>query len=555
MTEKSDKGSRSLDGEKDRLDEEIIPEKAAQDRRDLAQFKFDDTSEHDYYDRAISDANHETLTSGTMDLQNEFDEPVLAVSDNLDSSTDALTSDSNTEFLDIGTPALVATTSKPSKPLDDSDEIVRRLRHGEADFYQQTEQKSTANPTKTSHYQSELASPFKRLFARIFDLVWLVLLLLVSLALFLKFVNSPAVGLVTQSLSVQLGLAFLLLPLALILEAAILSDFGNTPGKSLFGLKITRDGPDKIKFRQYFGRGFLLWIKGLAFGIPILSFFTLLWQRFHLSKYDTTSYDKSMSMQVSGVETSVAKKAYLLISSIVLVSLIGYLAPIKAIPSTASGALNTLELKLKRITGDLNDDKNTSSLEVPIERNNSNNEKTAVSQSPDSSEVATEDLSSTATALPTNTEPVDTISTQKNTIPWTNPITLLSTDVDDQWVVTIDPESKQSFNWMVDGESQINITVWNDNAIASDFNTVINNYIVDASNKFDFEDESSTYLLDDKVVWESRGKLLADDSTQVKVKIGNANNQVWVFETILPGPTNQLEFIAERLKAALWSTL
>ena len=583
MTEKSDKESRSLDWDKDGLDKEIIPEKTPQDRRDLAHFKFDDTSEHDYYDRAISDQDSKTLGTNLGDPISEFGESDLSESDSFDASNNPISTDTNSEFLDIGTPALVAASSqkaKPlkTKPLDASDEIVRMLRHGDIEVSNEEIQATPASTTKNTTNHAVPTSATKRLLARIFDLTWLMLLLQVSLAIFLKLVNSTAFVLVSQSLAVQLSLVFVLLPLALILEAAILSDFGNTPGKSFFGLKIIRDGQDKIKFRQHFGRACLLWFKGLACGIPFLSFLTLLWQRFQLSKHSVTSYDRSMSMQVTAVKTSFAKKFLLLLSSLLLVGLIGYLGPVKSFPTDASRAWDALQENIGRFTGDTSNDdsdqnantdndSDLSSAQPQIQEEslpqtddadsteNENNTTSKEQETIQPSESAEPGVNSTVMDPITYIESAQSASSQSGTMAWQNPVTQLNTVIDENWGVTIDSDSKHSFSYAPDSERKITVTVWNSLALTDEFKTTVNKYVSDANNQYTFKDEGKFYKLDNNEVWESTGTLLQNESVEINVIIGRVNNQVWIFETVITGSRNRLQFKAERLKAAIWATL
>ena len=142
-----------------------------------------------------------------------------------------------------------------------------------------------------------MASRWPRFFARIFDSWWEVLLVQFLLgavlgrysAVFVEWINSPGV-------SYLFGI--LCLPGALIMDAAIYRLIGNTPGKALLGLKVGLLDASTLSFGQYLGRNFLIWVKGLALGVPLVNLFTMVYQSRRLRKGRETSYDESAGYQV-----------------------------------------------------------------------------------------------------------------------------------------------------------------------------------------------------------------------------------------------------------------
>lgn len=317
MTNQSKKGPRS-DNHLKKIGDKI--NNLDETQREISQslhINLDDTSEYDFYDRDFTKINN-------ADLSPTLHEPPAHTTD-FETITayeqDALTN-----------------SEQNTTPLDASDAIVQRLRHRT----KSPPSRGTATTSNSASNNRLIAPAGKRLLARVFDLSWLLLLILFTVGLILKVANSTAFLLVTQTLSVQLALGILLLPLALVLEAALLKDFGNTLGKYLLGLKIVHKEGYAIKFRHYFKRGFLVWFKGLACGIPFLTLFSSLWQRSQLLKHSATSYDKALGFQVVLTNSSKAKAALMLFGCIALAGIVYLYSPSTVFTASASDALNSL---------------------------------------------------------------------------------------------------------------------------------------------------------------------------------------------------------------------
>lgn len=151
-----------------------------------------------------------------------------------------------------------------------------------------------ADPAPLSY---PLATRWPRFFARIFDVWWETLLIVLILgtvlgrysASFVEWINGPGAS--------QL-FGILCLPIALILDALLYRVVGNTPGKALLGLKVgTLDGKS-LSLTQYFNRNFSMWASGLAFGFPLINLFTMANQSGRLGKGQQASYDEPTGFQV-----------------------------------------------------------------------------------------------------------------------------------------------------------------------------------------------------------------------------------------------------------------
>ncbi len=95
------------------------------------------------------------------------------------------------------------------------------------------------------------------------------------------------------------ALCIILVPLFWIpLEALLISLFGTTPGKALFGIQIRDAQQQKLSFKTSFKRALFTWIKGLGFNIPIVNVVTGLNQFNTIVKTGKSSIDTSLNIDV-----------------------------------------------------------------------------------------------------------------------------------------------------------------------------------------------------------------------------------------------------------------
>ena len=140
--------------------------------------------------------------------------------------------------------------------------------------------------------------PWRRLFARTVDIctAGFVLFLLLIIAFsatmpeqaagFVKAVENPIVG--------SLVLYLIWLPA----EAVLLSLFGTTPAKWMFGIKVAHPGGGLLSFSESLNRSFLVFVQGVGLGIPFVALFTQLFAYRRLTKTGTTLWDTSTSAAV-----------------------------------------------------------------------------------------------------------------------------------------------------------------------------------------------------------------------------------------------------------------
>ena len=140
--------------------------------------------------------------------------------------------------------------------------------------------------------------PWRRLFARTVDIctAGLVLFMLLIFAFsatmpeqaagFAKAIENPIIAIVV--------LYLIWLPA----EALLLSLFGTTPAKWLFGIRVAHPGGNLLSFAAALNRSFLVFVQGVGFGIPFVALFTQLFAYRRLTKTGTTLWDTSTTAVV-----------------------------------------------------------------------------------------------------------------------------------------------------------------------------------------------------------------------------------------------------------------
>ena len=81
-------------------------------------------------------------------------------------------------------------------------------------------------------------------------------------------------------------------------EALLLSLFGTTPAKWLFGIRVAHPGGNLLYFAAALNRSFLVFVQGVGFGIPFVALFTQLFAYRRLTKTGTTLWDTSTTAVV-----------------------------------------------------------------------------------------------------------------------------------------------------------------------------------------------------------------------------------------------------------------
>jgi len=115
----------------------------------------------------------------------------------------------------------------------------------------------------------------------------------------------------------ELVIGVFILPFVILCEACVLGGTGTTFGKWLLNIKLVRkmDG-ERINFPQALKRSFLVWVQGLAFGLPLVSLITMGFAASRIRRNCTASWDDSISSDVR-CGTLQSGKVFLAVLSII----------------------------------------------------------------------------------------------------------------------------------------------------------------------------------------------------------------------------------------------
>ena len=190
------------------------------------------------------------------------------------------------------------------------------------------ERESTAGATTPA---ADVTAPrtgrWRRYWARMFD-IWWESILVTGVLLAVLVAWSPAGGKVPGDYLSPYVLGVAVLPLALLLDVAVFGVFGNTPGKALLGLHVTDEQGSALRTGQYFGRNVGVWMSGLCLGLPLASFFSLVYQAHNVGKTGHTSYDEATGYQVLRARTGVFKPALFVFLAGCVIVVAGILAAV-----------------------------------------------------------------------------------------------------------------------------------------------------------------------------------------------------------------------------------
>ncbi len=124
--------------------------------------------------------------------------------------------------------------------------------------------------------------PWVRYWARYLDLVIFAVIFGIVLGIFMPSVLD----------SIEIFLTILILFVWAFVESILLSNWGTTPGKWLLKIELKDQEGNKPEFSKALNRSFAVWFRGLGFGIPIVTLFTLITAHSRLTKQGITSWDE-----------------------------------------------------------------------------------------------------------------------------------------------------------------------------------------------------------------------------------------------------------------------
>ncbi len=165
-----------------------------------------------------------------------------------------------------------------------------------------------------------LAGPWSRYFARQLDLALLLIVASCVIILFLVYFQ-PDWFLKINAINSNL-LCLLFLPFAVFLNACIISIFGNSLGKALFGIKaLPIQAGKSFSFLENVRREFSVWANGILLGIPVINFFTMIPAFWRVNKGKPTSYDRDKA-QVVAYSSSLLRRVVGIIISIAVLLIV-----------------------------------------------------------------------------------------------------------------------------------------------------------------------------------------------------------------------------------------
>jgi hypothetical protein len=166
-----------------------------------------------------------------------------------------------------------------------------------------------------------LAGPWSRYFARMLDMSILATVIFLGLGLY-AFYLQP--GLSVQMASMDDRILFLLvLPFAHVLNAVIISMTGNSPAKALFAIKAVPLAVDRtaFTFTENIRRELRVWIRGLGFGFPLITLFTMISAYNKVSKGLPAGYDEGAATVLSQSDSQTRRAGAMLLTAAVLIGI------------------------------------------------------------------------------------------------------------------------------------------------------------------------------------------------------------------------------------------
>lgn len=140
--------------------------------------------------------------------------------------------------------------------------------------------------------------PIVRYLARFFDLSLFSLFLITFVSVF-----SPRFILESSGITIFI----LSLVLYVLVEASILSIFGNTLGKTILNARLRMVNGERIDFVTAFKRSIFVTAAGMGFGVPLINFICFYFSYFDLKKNGRSTWDHQIGTVVLYGKVSFAR--------------------------------------------------------------------------------------------------------------------------------------------------------------------------------------------------------------------------------------------------------
>jgi hypothetical protein len=133
----------------------------------------------------------------------------------------------------------------------------------------------------------------------------------------------------------------LMLPVALALDSVMYRTLGNTPGSALAGIKVLQEGGCRpLRAAAHLGRNFGVYVFGLAFGVPLVSLFTLIYGYRRAAAGEVSVWDRLSGSRVyvlSGAEGRTWLTAGIYLAGLTALIALGMHQRTNETPYTAAG--------------------------------------------------------------------------------------------------------------------------------------------------------------------------------------------------------------------------
>lgn len=170
----------------------------------------------------------------------------------------------------------------------------------------------------------EARHPWRRFGARITDiLVYLMAVSAVAGAvvpdLATRLPTDPTKMDVTVNLLFTLGMGVMVV----IFEGLLLHFAGTTPGKSLFGVRVTTAAGGRLSLAQSFSRAVRAWILGMGAGLPILMFLVPIASFMRLKARGRTTWDEQLDLRVDFTDITPGRALVIACFLLLVVMMVG----------------------------------------------------------------------------------------------------------------------------------------------------------------------------------------------------------------------------------------
>ncbi len=157
--------------------------------------------------------------------------------------------------------------------------------------------------------------PWLRFWARIVDYLWFTITVWMILGLLLpQNALDWMVRLYFKGAPLDPIILFLFVPI----EAWMLSRRGTTLGKSLLRVQVCQLDGTLPTYKQALQRSLLVYVKGFAMGLSLLSLFTMSFSRARLMQHKTTSWDEVTGLRVEHGEPEVWRFVLLFCAALIM---------------------------------------------------------------------------------------------------------------------------------------------------------------------------------------------------------------------------------------------